>query len=766
MLPSNNFWGALADRVLAHRGLTLVLCLALTLLAGMGLSQLKFSTDYRIFFSADNPDLAALEKLELNFGRAETVFMALSPANGEVFTQDTLEAIRYLSQQYGRVPYAKGAASLSTYYDVRGEADGISAAPLLPEGPLEDVDRQALKQRALNEPRLTNGLLSVKGDVAGVVYFFDLPHQKPELESEQVADAVRAIAAEAEAAHPGLKIRMTGVILLNEAMRELVEQDFLRLNPLAYGLMFGLLAIFFMHLRAALGTLIVALMGIITSFGMAGWLGITMTPASMSASIIILTLAIADSVHILTTAASLGAQGQDARAALRGSMLSNGQPILMTTLTTAVGALGMNGSDSPPYQHLGNMVALGVVAAWFFSATFLVAWTGYFPLTRKALDGRETRLLSWMAEFVIRRRNALLIGAAVFTLVTLAAVPQNRFGDNYVEFFQPQVKFRQDAEYINAHIVGAQYVDYGVYAAEPEAIYEPQFLRHIEAFTQWLAAQPGVTKVSSVLDVLKRLNETMNDSDRSHYRLPDERELVAQYLLFYEMSLPSGQDLTHLVNLDKSAVRIAVQLNEMTSAQMQALDESARAWMREHWPPEMQTRGTGIGMMFANIAWRNFASMASGTLVAALLIVGLLWLSFRSLRLCLVSILPNVLPALYGFGIWGMTIGKVSMSLSVVISLTIGIVVDDTIHFLSHYGRARRAGKSPEDALRQAFASVGTALWLLSAILVGGFMVLTLSDFRLTAHLGLMTSLIIGISIFADFLLLSALLLWLERKKS
>lgn len=752
--------------MLAHRGLTLLLCVALVIGCGLGIPGLKFSTDYLVYFSKDNPDLEALQRLEQNFGRAETNLMAITPASGDVFNADTLEAVRYLTKQFGRVPYARNAASLANYYDAHGEQDSISAEPLLPEGSLDGVDMAALRQRALAEPRLIHGLLSPEGDVAGVVYFFELPHENATEESARVTQALRELVAETEAAHPGLKIRMTGVVILNDALMEQITRDLTVLNPVAYGLMFVLLALFFFSPTASLGTLLVALMGMAVAFGAAGWLGITLSSASVAASIIILTLAIADSVHLLTTAGTLAAEGVHPDQAMRRSLISNGQAIFMTTLTTAVGAMGMNSADSPPYRHLGNLVALGVLACWFFSATFLPVWTSWFPLRRRPLDGREAVLLQKMADFVIRRRNPILIVFIGITIVAAAAVPLNRFGDNYVEFFQPQVKFRQDAEYINHHLAGVQFIDYGIYAQDPEGVYDPQFLRHLDEFSDWLAKQPGVVKVSSILEVLKRLNETMHDGDKAYYALPDSRELAAQIILFYEMSLPTGQDLTHLVNLDKSAVRLGVQLEEMTSAQLQTFDENARAWMAQHWPPEMQTRGTGIAMMFANIAWRNFASMASGTLVSALLIVGLLWWTFRSLKLCLVSMLPNVLPALYAFGVWGLTIGKVSMSLAVVLSLTIGIVVDDTIHFLSHYGRSRRDGHSPPDALRHAFASVGSALWLLSAVLVGGFMVLLLSDFRLTAHLGLMTSLIIGISIFADFLLLSALLLWLERKQA
>lgn len=763
MQRADKFWEQYADRVLQHRGVALFLCLALTLVCGLGLGELKFSTDYRSYFSPDNPDFAALEKLEQNFGRSETVLMALTPPGG-VFTREGVAAIRWLSAQWGRVPYARGSVSITSYYDARGENGEISAEPLIPEGELSDEDLARIRTRALNEPRLVHGIVSPQGDVAGVAYFFELPHADQAAESAVVASAVREIVSEAQAAYPGLQVHLTGVILLNETMRTTLRHDISVLNALSYALMFVLLGLFFLSPAAPGGTLIVALMGSATALGIAGWMGITLTAASVSASIIILTLSIADCVHLLSTASTLCSRGVAPAEAARASLRENGHAIFMTTLTTASGALGMLTADSPPYRHLGLLVAIGVTAAWIFSATLIPLWICKFPPRRAPLNGHDLRGTAWMADVVVRFRNPLLIGALLLTLGAAAAVPLNKFGDNYVEFFEPEVPFRKDTEYVNQHLTGVQYVEYGVYADGPDGVYDPAYLGHLDAFVVWLRSQAEVVKVNSVVDLIKRLNETMHDGDPAHYRLPASRDLAAQYLLFYEMSLPSGQDLTHLVNLEKSAVRISVQLTEMTSSQLQDFDERARGWMEQHWPAEMRTRGSGIAVLMANIAWRNFASMASGTVISALLIVGLLYISFGSLRLCLVSLLPNFLPALLAFGAWGLTITQVSMSLAVVLSLTVGIVVDDTIHFLSHYGKARRGGETPEQAVRHAFASVGTALWLISAVLVGGFLLLTLSDFRLTAHLGLMTSLIIGIAVVLDFFLLAPLLLWLERK--
>ena len=255
----------------------------------------------------------------------------------------------------------------------------------------------------------------------------------------------------------------------------------------------------------------------------------------------------------------------------------------------------------------------------------------------------------------------------------------------------------------------------------------------------------------------------MHGDDPTQFRLPDSREEAAQHLLFYEMSLPNGQDLTHLVDLDKSAIRLTVLLNTISSSELEAFDGRAQSWVAQNWPADLKARSSGMSALFAKVARSNFQSMSTGMLTSCALIAALLiWLS-RSLKLGLISLVPNLTPILVGFGIWGLTVGKMGMSLAVVASLTLGIVVDDTMHVFSHYGAARRRGATSLEALREAYADVGAALWVTSATLVVGFAVLAWSNFMLTVHLGLLTSLILALALIAEFVLTPTLLLWLDR---
>jgi hypothetical protein len=168
--------------------------------------------------------------------------------------------------------------------------------------------------------------------------------------------------------------------------------------------------------------------------------------------------------------------------------------------------------------------------------------------------------------------------------------------------------------------------------------------------------------------------------------------------------------------------------------------------------------------MFSHIGERNIRSMLTGTALALVLISGILAVALRSVKIGLISLIPNLVPALTAFGLWGFIVGQVGLAVSVVTAMSLGIVVDDTVHFLSKYLRARREqGKSAEDAVRYSFHTVGTALWSTSLILVAGFYILTFSGFTLNADMGLLTAIVIAIALVVDFLFLPPLLMKLDR---
>ena len=310
-------------------------------------------------------------------------------------------------------------------------------------------------------------------------------------------------------------------------------------------------------------------------------------------------------------------------------------------------------------------------------------------------------------------------------------------------------------------------LDYSLASIEPGGITDPGYLADAAAFAEWYRAQPETIHVSVITDTFRRLNMSMHGDDPAEYRLPDNRELAAQYLLLYEISLPFGHDLNNQIDVDKSATRMTVTTQTLSSNEVIALNRRALHWQTDHAPNIVPAESSGTTLMFANLGRRNIIAMLVGTTIALVGISFVLIFALRSLRVGLTSLVPNLVPGALGFGIWGLAVGQVGVSLSMVTAMTLGIVVDDTVHFLSKYQRARRElGHTSPDAVRVAFRTVGAALLTTSLVLVAGFVVISLSSFELNSDMGRLTALVIALALVADFLLLPPLLMKIDARRS
>ena len=293
---------------------------------------------------------------------------------------------------------------------------------------------------------------------------------------------------------------------------------------------------------------------------------------------------------------------------------------------------------------------------------------------------------------------------------------------------------------------------------------DPTYLARLEEFTLWLRSRPEVAHVSSLTDTMKQLNRSMHGDDGGWYRVPDERDLSAQYLLLYEMSLPYGLDLTNRINFDKSSSRVGVTLRKLTAREQLDFAGAAENWLREHTPHSMHSVAAGTPIMFAHISERNIRSMIRGNILALFFITLVIGFALRSLRLGLLSLAINTFPIVLTLGVWGLAVGRIGMASAILTATAFGIIVDDTIHFLSKYRRARLEGaETPDRAVISACHTVGAPMLATSVMLAAGFGVVATSSFHVNANLGLLTMLAVIFALLGDLLLLPALLLFVDR---
>ncbi len=736
--------------------------------AASGTRFLQFTTDYRVFFSKENPQLKAFEALQNTYTKNDNVLFVLAPRDGKVFTRKALASVERLSRADWQIPYtSRGEAATNVQYTYAREDDLVVEDLVMNAASLSDAELEQVKKIALNEPLLLNRLIPQKAHVTGVNVTVQLPRKNPASEVPEVVAYVRKLADQVRRENPDIDTYLTGIVMMDNMFSEAGQMDMKLLVPIMFLVIIVALGILLRSGTSTFATVIVIFLSIMTAMGITGWIGIDLTPPSVTAPTIILTLAVADSVHILMTFLQGMRTGLDKHSAMVESMRINFQPVFLTSLTTAIGFMSMNFSDAPPFRDLGNIVAMGVMAAFLLSVTFLPAIMMFLPVQVRRRKTRGGHTMDRFAEFVVRKRHPLFWGMMVLILGLICMIPLNELNDEYVKYFDERIDFRKDTDFAIANLTGIYTIDYSLNSGESGGVSSPDFLEKVEKFALWYREQHEVIHVNALTDIMKRLNKNMHEDDPEWYRVPGQRDLAAQYLLLYEMSLPYGLDLNNQINVDKSSTRFNVTVKSLSSNQLLDLEERSRKWLKDHAPPSMYVEGASPSIMFSHIGKRNIRSMLQGTFLALILISIILMVALRSLKIGLISMIPNLVPAGMAFGLWGALVGQIGLALSVVAGMTLGIVVDDSVHFLSKYLRARREqDMNAQDAVRYAFATVGTALFVTSVVLVLGFLVLTLSAFKINSGMGLLTAITIALALAADFLFLPPLLMKIEEKKN
>jgi predicted RND superfamily exporter protein len=757
---------AYARWVIRWRWPVLIVCLMAALAAGSGLRHLAFTSDFRVYFGPENPELLAYETLEDTYTKTDNILFVLQPVQGDVFTSETLGIVKRLTDASWQIPHAIRVDSITNFQHTEASGDDLSVADLVddPED-LSGARLAKIKSVALAEPALVNRLVAADARTTGVLVTLQFPGEDHTEHVPQSLARAEEMVAELRAAHSDLTVALTGLAALSHTEALISKQELQTLVPVMYGVMIVLMLVLLRSISGTVATLVVISLSVATAVGLSAWLGMKMSTASAVAPVIILTLAIADCVHILMSTFNEMREGRPKDDALAESLRINAQPVFLTSLTTSIGFLSLNFSDAPPFHDLGNISAMGVFAAWVFAMTFLPALMSLLPV-RVTPRAEDVRLpMDRFGDFVVTKRNPLLWGMSGLTLLVVAFIPRIEIDDRFVKWFDESVPFRADTDFATSNLIGPYSLEFSIGSGEDGGIAEPAYLERLEAFSLWLRDQPEVTHVASFTDVMKRMNKSMHGDDPALYRLPDQRDLAAQYLLLYEMSLPYGLDLNSQINVDKSATRLTATLDTVPTKRMRAIAARAESWLAANAPPAMRAEATGATIMFAYIAERNIRSMLGGTALAFVLIAATLIIALRSVRLGLVSLVSNFFPVLIAFGLWAIFVGELGIIASVVTATSLGLIVDDTVHILSKYNRAKREHRlNVHDSVRLGFSRVGTALWTTTVILVAGFAVLGLSSFKINADLGIFTAVTLVIALAVDFLLLPPLLMLIDRE--
>ena len=752
-----------SEWVVERRFVVIILSILFTVLAAGGASFLEVSASYRILFDNRDPQLIALESLEDTYGKNDGIVFLLAPDNGDALSRNAIDAIFWLTEQAWQTPFSTRVDSITNFQYTRAEGDDLYVDDLIRPQMLNDpAALERVRQIALSDSRLVGKLIDTEGSVSVVLASVAMPEDADIAAISEIAGFARNLASLAESGFAGIDIRLAGSVIVNHEFAQAAVNSQKIFLPLSLFVMISFLAIMTRGAMGVLSTSLVMIFSVLASIGLGGWTGLIFSPSTAPAPTIVLMIVMANCIHILVTIQQRLAAGDTKQNAVKESVRVNLQPVFLASFTTALGFLAMNFAEVPPHRHLGTFVAFGVAASFFLSIAFLPALMSLLPLRVNKAIMHNDPLMTKLSGSVLKYRTTLLVGSILVTAALVALIPRNELNDVFTHFFSKRVEFRQDIDFLDDRLGANGALEYSL--VSDQGIADSKFLADVDAFAAWYRAQPAVRNVSVITDTLKQINKSLHGDSSDAYRLPATTELGMQYLLLYELSLPAGLDLNNRVSFDKLSTRLTVSTTTLSSNEMLALNESARQWLSDNAPNIAEAHGSGPALLFSHIARRNIKSMLLGTALALAGISVILVLAFRSLGLGLVSLVPNFIPILSGFGIWGLAVGEVGSALSVVAAMTIGIVVDDTVHFLSKYRRARRElGHNPEQAVTYSFQTVGRAVFMTTVVLVAGFLILVLSPFVPTAQVGALIAIIIVAALLCDWLTLPPLLIAVDR---
>ncbi|MGE3904573.1 MAG: RND family transporter [Reyranellaceae bacterium] len=760
-------WSLRSDRygmfVLRWRWAIIVLTLLVVGVASLGILRLTFNPDTRSFFGPENPERILLDRMEAKYAKLTNVIFVLAPRNGDVFTADNLQAIDELTERGWQTPYVIRVESIANHQELTVDGDDLRVAPLFADATqLDDEKLAAIRRSIMKDRELVDRVVSAKGDVTAVNVLITRPNDTP-AEVTEIVEFVQRTADDFRAAHPDIELRLTGGVLADRAFAEAGQRDSRTLMPAMLALIIVILWVGMRSATVTGVTVVVIGLTVALSMGVYGWLGAVLNSASGSAPAVIMTLFFADCVHFVTTViqqqARVGNRDRAVAIAIRVQLM----PTLIKTLTTIVGFLSLNFSDSPPLSELGNMVAVGSLFGAVLTVTFMPALLSLLPLPRRRQEDLEHRFMVRMANFIVNRQRKFLYGSLIVVPALCAFIPRIEIDDNFVRYFDSAFEFRVDTEFMEKRLTGLNGLTFSMPAAGREGVTDPEYLRALDRFADWYRQQEHVIHVYSLADVMRRLNRAMNGDDPAFDRIPETRELAAQYLFLYELSLPPGQDLNTLIDVSRSESVLNVRLADVSSNSILALADAGEAWLRAN-ASNYYADATGLSVVYAHITKRNIQAMFIGTSLSVLVVSLIMVVALRSWRMGLVSLLPNLTPAFMAFGLWGMFGGEVNLAISVVTAMTYGIVTDDTVHTVTKYRFARNEHNlSPELAVRETLTYTGSAVILSSVALGLGFALLGISTFNITALMGILSALIIIIAMVAELLMLPGLLLKFDR---
>ena len=572
-----------------------------------------------------------------------------------------------------------------------------------------------------------------------------------------------------EGPRSGFDYHLVGDVIQDTKFVEYAQRDFMQLFPLFFVAIFGMLVLLYRRLSGVLLPLVLVLLGVVIAMGASAHLGAALNNMTVTVPQIVLAACIGDSVHIFNSYVELLRAGSNRHDAAIEATATNWTPCLLTSVSTAVGFFSLSWSDIAPVGTFGWMAGIGVITAFVISFCVMPGVMAMLPTPR--LESRTARFDAWidraliaLAGYVNRTTGAILVIAALISIYCLVGFGKLSFDSNPLRFFDEASSFRRACAFIEDHISGPNSLKLVLDTKTPGGTRTLAHLRELAALTDHIrASSDSVVGCNSLSDTMKSMNRVMNrDLDENH-RLPDTDARASGYYNAYTFSLPAGLDVTHQVSADESASLLDVRFKDRSSGWMLDWGTALSEWVEgRDWKSQLTI--TGVTWLFSNMLREISRGFFENVGSAVLIICCMMLLISGSLRLGLVACSANVMPLALTVGLLSRAGESLDTSILVSCCIAMGIVVDDSIHYIVKYRRSRAKGLGHDQATVDTLRHVGKAVVFTTVVLVTGLGLFALSDFVLNRNAGLTVAIMLTFGMAFDLTVLPALIKLTERR--
>lgn len=758
-----------AKFVVARRYFVIIITLLLVPLMLLTGRAIPFDNTTERYFVEGDPTLVDFEYLIDLFGDYEYLIVGVEaiPQSDDIFQVETLRAISALTEFFDSHQYVTQVRSLTNYQYTHADGDDLSTDYLV-----DDINSLE------NNP---NAIATIKAIIAdeemaiGTLITEDFKHSRITARVEyrndtaahkvELAQDFYQFMSDENMVSENYILHYSGYPLLSERFETLAQEDLAILIPVMGVLMLLMLYISFRSIVAVVLPGIVIGIGVLSVNEIQSYLGSPHTTVDQALLPTMIIIGIGITVHVMLEFYHFLGKYNDGKTAAEQTVVHLWKPALFTAITTSAGFCAMSIIKIAPIKDFAILGTIGPMVLFLFALTLLPAllsFVSYLPdKTRMVLStGFITRVTNKLPDFTLEHRNFILACGGLCLVFALYAVPKIQIDTNYVNFFKENSVTRQDILYLDEEFKGVMTLDVILDSGEVDGIKDPRFLQKVEEFQAWLEVRDPIGPVNSLVDYLKQINQALNRDDPTYYRLPDSREMTAQFLLLYESS-GANEDLSDIKDFDDRYVRIVAPIINMRASETEEELQLIRSYLENNYS-ELDPLLTGS--MVLKTAQDVYAAegMSRAFGIALLVIIFFFICLFRSFKYGLLSIIPSILPIILTGAIAGIAGVFLDLSTMLVGAMTMGIAVDDSIHVMNRYLIAKEDGASTKEAIASAMQESGRAVVFSSMVLVLGFSVFGLASFTTIVYVGLFGSLIMFLALLGDLLLLPAILYWVD----